>query len=206
MAADIIRQTSIPIAQWSGMEVPALITPDGLFTPVKLLAFAFFGSTNDSPHRARIHRDAIMDACARPYRVRTAGGQQEMLCLERLAIGRFLNSVSIDAYRPELRERMLQLQWEFTLGMDRIFRGEVASAPGASILPFRGRRASHPVHAALKEEDGQRFLLQLADRIGHIQIDMTDMQRMILAVAQNALETASAGRCPRCGYDFVEGE
>lgn len=205
MSTEVVTQTSIRLPQWGGMDVPTLITPDGLFTPVKLLSYAVFGNMNDGPHRARIHRDAVMDACAQPLRVRTAGGIQEMLCLERLAIGRFLNSVSIDAYRPELRERMLQLQWEFTLGMDRIFRGEVDSATGASILPFRGRRASHPVHAALKEEDGQRFLLQLADRIGHIQIDMTDMQRMILAVAQNALDSVAPGCCPRCGYDFTEG-
>jgi len=205
MASEVVRQTSIHLAQWSGMEVPTLITPEGLFTPVKFLSFAFFGDTDDRGHRARIHRDAVLEACARRYPVKTAGGQQEMLCLERIAIGRFLNSISPDAYRSELRERMLQLQWEFTLGMDRTFRGEVDSAPGATILPFRGRRAQNPVHATLKEEDAQRFLQQLADRVGHIQIDLTDMQRMILAIAQNAFDIATPGRCPRCGYDFSEG-
>lgn len=206
MAATTVRQVTLPLQLWSGLELPALRTDDGrVFIPVKLLHFALTGSQDDRPTRARVQRDAVLSALARPLSVQTAGGPQEMLCMERLGLGRLIDRMGINSMRPQLRPRVLEIQWQITHAAYRVLMGEtgpgeqfVSIVPAAQLAPAGSRALT------LHDEDVRRYLLALAERIGRIEIDGRALQGLLLALAAGEGIEGAARQCPQCGYVFGE--
>lgn len=175
-----IRQVSRKLPEWGDLEVVALIAQDGVYFPLKVLSFVFLGDVNDRAQRARVRRDPILQELTRVYPVETPGGRQQMVCLERLGIGRWINGVEINRLRPEIRERFLAFQWELTRLADRLLFGE---APGSETkrlaMPVTAPRSSSQ---ALSDDDLLAFLQYLARRVGALEIDMTQVKRLQLAL------------------------
>jgi hypothetical protein len=184
----VIRQVTRKLPEWGNLEIVALVTPDGVYFPLKLLCFVFLGQVNDRAQRARVQRDPILQGLIRTYPVETSGGRQRMVCLERLGIGRWINGVDVSRMRPEIRDRFLAFQWELTRLADRLLFGEVASepqyalsAPSSAAVPAV---ASHAFAPALNEEQLVVFLDFLARRVGSLEIDMQQIKRWQLALLQ----------------------
>lgn len=183
----VIRQVTRKLPEWGNLEIVALVTPDGVYFPLKLLCFVFLGQVNDRAQRARVQRDPILQGLIRTYPVETSGGRQRMVCLERLGIGRWINGVEVSRMRPEIRDRFLAFQWELTRLADRLLFGEVASesqyalpAPTA-VIPAAAADANPPL---LNEEQLAAFLDFLARRVGSLEIDMQQIKRWQLALLQ----------------------
>lgn len=206
MAGVAVRQVTLPIRLWSGLELPALRTDDGrVFIPVKLLHFALTGSADDRGARARIQRDDVLSALACPLRVQTAGGAQEMICIERLGLGRLIDRMDTSRMRPELRPRVLQLQWEITHAAYRVLMGETgAGEQFVSIVPAEQLAGADPRGLSVRDDDVRRYLLALAERIGRIEIDRRSIQGLLLALASGEGIEGAPRRCPQCGYTFAE--
>lgn len=183
----VIRQVTRKLPEWGNLEIVALVTPDGVYFPLKLLCFVFLGQVNDRAQRARVQRDPILQGLTRTYPVETSGGRQRMVCLERLGIGRWINGVDVSRMRPEIRDRFLAFQWELTRLADRLLFGEVA-AESQYVLP--AATAAIPAVAAsahlpsLNEEQLAAFLDFLARRVGSLEIDMQQIKRWQLALLQ----------------------
>jgi hypothetical protein len=175
-----IRQVSRKLPEWGDLEVVALIAQDGVYFPLKVLSFVFLGDVNDRAQRARVHRDPILRELTRVYPVETPGGRQQMVCLERLGIGRWINGVEINRLRPEIRERFLAFQWELTRLADRLLFGEapVSQTKRPAISSAAPRNGSQ----ALSDDDLLAFLQYLARRVGALEIDMTQVKRLQLAL------------------------
>lgn len=172
-----IRQVTRKLPQWGNVEVVALIAPDGVYFPLKVLTFVFLGDVNDRAQRARVQRDPILRELTRSFPVETSGGRQRMVCLERLGIGRWINGVDVSRMRPEIRERFLAFQWELTRLADQLLFGEVAAQPA---LPLAGAAAPE----AFTDEQLARFLSYLAQRVGNLEIDMRQVKQLQLALLQ----------------------
>jgi len=183
-----IRQVTRKLPQWSNLEVVALITPDGVYFPLKVLSFVFLGDVNDRAQRARVQRDPILRELTRTYPVETSGGRQKMVCLERLGIGRWINGVEISRMRPEIRERFLAFQWELTRMADQLLFGELASpAPGSHALP-----GAEAAPASLTDEQLVKFLGYLAQRVGNLELDVRQVKQLQMALLQAPVQTPEA--------------
>lgn len=175
-----IRQVSRKLPEWGDLEVVALIAQDGVYFPLKVLSFVFLGDVNDRAQRARVRRDPILRELTRVYPVETPGGRQQMVCLERLGIGRWINGVEINRLRPEIRERFLAFQWELTRLADRLLFGEASVSEMKRLAtPMTTPRNSSQ---ALSDDDLLAFLQYLARRVGALEIDMTQVKRLQLAL------------------------
>lgn len=187
----VIRQVTRKLPQWSNVEVVALITPDGVYFPLKVLSFVFLGDVNDRAQRARVQRDPILRELTRTYPVETSGGRQRMVCLERLGIGRWINGVEISRMRPEIRERFLAFQWELTRMADQLLFGELAPS---SVTPGRALATTDEAAApALTDDQLVKFLSYLAQRVGNLEIDMRQVKQLQMALLQapNISDSAS---------------
>lgn len=204
-----IRQVSSKLPEWGNLEVVALIAPDGVYFPLKLLSFVFLGDVNDRAQRARVQRDPILRELTRVYPVETSGGRQQMVCLERLGIGRWINGVEINRLRPEIRERFLTFQWELTRLADRLLFGEVnsesspSSASSTSLTRASGfgsgASAARNVAPALSDDEMLRFLQYLARRVGSLEVDMAQVKQIQMAMVnsdENVFATLSAPSTP----------
>jgi hypothetical protein len=193
-----IRQVSRKLPEWGNLEVVALIAPDGVYFPLKLLSFVFLGDVNDRAQRARVQRDPILRELTRVYPVETSGGRQQMVCLERLGIGRWINGVEINRLRPEIRDRFLTFQWELTRLADRLLFGEVESdrSAGSSLTRatnFNSSSSAMPNNApTLTDDEMLRFLQYLARRVGSLEVDMTQVKQIQMALLSGD-ESAGAG-------------
>ncbi len=181
-----VRQVTRKLPQWNNLEVVALITDDGVYFPLKVLSFVFLGDVNDRAQRARVQRDPILRELTRTYPVETSGGRQNMVCLERLGIGRWINGVDVSRMRPEIRERFLAFQWELTRMADQLLFGE-----SASTSPHRALAAPE---AAPTFTDDQlvKFLSYLAQRVGNLEIDVRQVKQLQMALLQPSSDDESA--------------
>ena len=177
-----IRQVTRKLPQWSNLEVVALVTPDGVFFPLKVLSFVFLGDVNDRAQRARVQRDPILRELTRTYPVETSGGRQKMVCLERLGIGRWINGVEVSRMRPEIRERFLAFQWELTRMADQLLFGELAASSGAALPAASAPASSAP--SALTDEQLVKFLGYLAQRVGNLELDVRQVKQLQMALLQ----------------------
>jgi hypothetical protein len=100
MSGTLVRQTSMRLAEWGNIEIPVLITQGGAYIPITPVC-AILGGLDAKSQRARIHRDRILKALAVELPVRTPGGDQSMVCLERLGFGRWLDGVDPDRVRSD---------------------------------------------------------------------------------------------------------
>jgi hypothetical protein len=174
-----IRQVSRKLPEWGNLEVVALIASDGVYFPLKLLSFVFLGDVNDRAQRARVQRDPILRDLTRVYPVETSGGRQQMICLERLGIGRWINGVEINRLRPEIRERFMAFQWELTRLADQLLFGEMSSQRSTGIHHL----ASNPPGAkALSDDEMMQFLQYLARRVGALELDMAQVKQIQMAL------------------------
>jgi len=187
----VIRQVTRKLPEWGNLEIVALVTPDGVYFPLKLLCFVFLGQVNDRAQRARVQRDPILQGLTRTYPVETSGGRQRMVCLERLGIGRWINGVEVSRMRPEIRERFLAFQWELTRLADRLLFGEVASEPQHAVsapTTAVSTVAASSHLPSLNEEQLTTFLDFLARRVGSLEIDMQQIKRWQLALLQSEVD------------------
>ena len=173
-----IRQVTRKLPQWNNVEVVALIAPDGVYFPLKVLTFVFLGDVNDRAQRARVQRDPILRELTRTFPVETSGGRQRMVCLERLGIGRWINGVDVSRMRPEIRERFLAFQWELTRLADQLLFGDVATSAERS-LPSGDSAAP-----TFTDEQLLKFLSYLAQRVGNLEIDMRQVKQLQMALLQ----------------------
>lgn len=174
----VIRQVTRKLPQWSNVEVVALITPDGVYFPLKVLTFVFLGDVNDRAQRARVQRDPILRELTRAFPVETSGGRQRMVCLERLGIGRWINGVDVSRMRPEIRERFLAFQWELTRLADQLLFGD-AAVPAERALP-----SADSATPAFTDDELVKFLSYLAQRVGNLEIDMRQVKQLQMALLQ----------------------
>jgi hypothetical protein len=183
-----VRQVSRKLPEWGNLEVVALIAPDGVYFPLKLLSFVFLGDVNDRAQRARVQRDPILRELTRVYPVETSGGRQQMVCLERLGIGRWINGVEINRLRPEIRERFLTFQWELTRLADRLLFGEGSADGGASASLMRASNLNYGASVAphgsptLTDDEMLRFLQYLARRVGSLEVDVAQVKQIQMAL------------------------
>ncbi len=191
-----IRQVSRKLPEWGDLEVVALIAPDGVYFPLKVLSFVFLGDVNDRAQRARVQRDPILRELTRVYPVETPGGRQQMVCLERLGIGRWINGVEINRLRPEIRERFLAFQWELTRLADRLLFGESSTNDTRQLTSAMTTRSSQQT---LSDDDLLTFLQYLARRVGALEIDMAQVKRLQLALLGADQETIAAPGKPMDG-------
>ena len=182
-----IRQVTRKLPQWNNVEVVALIAPDGVYFPLKVLTFVFLGDVNDRAQRARVQRDPILRELARTFPVETSGGRQRMVCLERLGIGRWINGVDVSRMRPEIRERFLAFQWELTRLADQLLFGDVAT-PAERSLPSTDGAAP-----AFTDEQLLKFLSYLAQRVGNLEIDMRQVKQLQMALLQAPTPPTASG-------------
>lgn len=206
MPGVLVRQTSMRLSEWGNLDIPVLIAEGGAYIPIKHVC-AILGGLDAKSQRARIHRDRILKALALELPVRTSGGEQDMLCLERLGFGRWLNGIDLDRVRPDIAENILAFQWKVTLEASRILSGEVEGqeAPLLSIIPAnRAARRLQTERMDIRDEDVRRFLLALAARIGQIELSQREIQGILLALASGDREDLHP-HCPQCGYVFGEG-
>lgn len=205
MSGTLVCQTSMRLAEWGNLEIPVLITQGGAYIPITHVC-AILGGLDAKSQRARIHRDRILHTLAVELPVRTPGGDQSMLCLERLGFGRWLNSIDLDRVRPDIAENILAFQWKVTLEASRILSGEVESqeAPLLTIVPASAVPVRPPEQTmTIRDEDVKGFLLALAARIGHIELSQREIHGILLALATG--DTDEVRRCcPQCGYVFGE--
>lgn len=183
----VIRQVTRKLPQWGNVEVVALIAPDGVYFPLKVLTFVFLGDVNDRAQRARVQRDPILRELTRTFPVETSGGRQRMVCLERLGIGRWINGVDVTRMRPEIRERFLAFQWELTRLADQLLFGDVATPPERASAPAEGAAP------AFTDEQLVKFLSYLAQRVGNLEIDMRQVKQLQMALLQAPSTSASPG-------------
>jgi hypothetical protein len=205
MSGILVRQTSLRLSEWGGLEIPVLIAEGGAYIPVKHVC-AILGGLDAKSQRARIHRDRILKALALELPVRTPGGEQVMLCLERLGFGRWLNSIDLERVRPDIAENILTFQWKVTLEASRILSGEAESAgtPWFSIVPANtAMLARQTRRMTIRDEDVRGFLLALAARVGNIELSQREIQSILVALAHGDTDEISR-RCPQCGYVFGE--
>ncbi|HEX9036275.1 MAG TPA: hypothetical protein VF808_04730 [Ktedonobacterales bacterium] len=179
-ASHPVRQVSRKLPEWGDLEVVALIAQDGVYFPLKLLSFVFLGDVNDRAQRARVQRDPILRELTRVYPVETAGGKQQMVCLERLGIGRWINGVEINRLRPEIRERFLAFQWELTRLADRLLFGESTSGEPLTIA----RAGPREPRRGLSDDELLTFLQFLARRVGALELDVSQIKRIQLALIE----------------------
>ena len=181
-----VRQVTRRLPQWGNVEVVALIAPDGVYFPLKVLSFVFLGDVNDRAQRARVQRDPILRELTRAFPVETSGGRQRMVCLERLGIGRWINGVDVSRMRPEIRERFLAFQWELTRLADQLLFGELTSgaASATAIGPASGESATTAANA-LSDDQLVKFLSYLAQRVGNLEIDMRQVKQLQMALLQS---------------------
>ncbi|MGZ3583709.1 MAG: phage antirepressor N-terminal domain-containing protein [Ktedonobacterales bacterium] len=187
----VIRQVTRKLPEWGNLEIVALVTPDGVYFPLKLLCFVFLGQVNDRAQRARVQRDPILQGLTRTYPVETSGGRQRMVCLERLGIGRWINGVEVSRMRPEIRDRFLAFQWELTRLADRLLFGEVTSEPQHALLAPTAAVSTIAANShlpSLNEEQLATFLDFLARRVGSLEIDMQQIKRWQLALLQSEVD------------------
>ncbi|HZC04706.1 MAG TPA: hypothetical protein VE338_03625 [Ktedonobacterales bacterium] len=186
-----VRQVTRRLPQWGNVEVVALIAPDGVYFPLKVLSFVFLGDVNDRAQRARVQRDPILRELTRSFPVETSGGRQRMVCLERLGIGRWINGVDVSRMRPEIRERFLAFQWELTRLADQLLFGEIASSPASAMAVGPGADGVNP--ASLSDDQLVKFLSYLAQRVGNLEIDMRQVKQLQMALLQAPDQTDAAG-------------
>ena len=179
-----VRQISQRLPEWGDLEVVALIAPDGVYFPLKLLSFVFLGDVNDRAQRARVHRDPILRELTRVYPVETSGGRQQMVCLERLGIGRWINGVEINRLRPEIRERFLAFQWELTRLADRLLFGEPLASESKLLASPATSPAPRNSTKSLSDDELLAFLQYLARRVGALEIDVTQVKRLQVALLE----------------------
>lgn len=205
MSGILVRQTNLRLSEWGDMEIPVLLAEGGAYIPITHVC-AILGGLDPKSQRARIHRDRILKVLALDLPVRTAGGTQDMLCLERLGFERWLNGIDLERVRPDIAENILAFQWRVTVEASRILTGDMEGhdAPLLSIVP--ANKALIPSQASrmtIHDEDAKSFLLALAARIGNIELNQCEMQGILLALASG--DTDDIGRrCPQCGYTFGE--
>ncbi len=176
LPATVVRQVTRKLPEWGDVEVIALVTAEGVYFPLKMLSFVFLGDVNERAQRARVRRDPILRELTRTYPVETPGGRQQMVCLERLGIGRWINGVDVNRMRPEIRDRFLAFQWELTRLADRLLFGELEAHASSSrnVVPANPPQL-HP--AQINEEQLAAFLDFLARRIGNLEIDMRQIKQ-----------------------------
>lgn len=201
--APAVRQVTRRLPQWGNVEVVALIAPDGVYFPLKVLSFVFLGDVNDRAQRARVQRDPILRELTRSFPVETSGGRQRMVCLERLGIGRWINGVDVSRMRPEIRERFLAFQWELTRLADQLLFGEVASSSANTMAIGPGVDGVNP--ASLSDDQLVKFLSYLAQRVGNLEIDMRQVKQLQMALLQ-APDQADAAGAPLTVADAREAE
>lgn len=197
--APVIRQVTRKLPQWSNIEVVALITPDGVYFPLKVLSFVFLGDVNDRAQRARVKRDPILKELTRTYPVETSGGRQRMVCLERLGIGRWINGVDVSRMRPEIRERFLAFQWELTRFADQLLFGE--SAPSASLAGLPAPADPAATAATFTDDQLVKFLSYLAQRVGNLEIDVRQVKQLQMALLQSPDASSSRSVKPPTSGD-----
>jgi hypothetical protein len=201
----VVRQTSTRLSEWTDVDIPVLVAEGGAYIPIGHVC-AILGGLDARSQRARIHRDRILKTLVLELPVRTPGGDQEMLCLERLGFGRWLNGIDLDRVRPDIAENILAFQWRVTLEASRILSGDAVDHEAAlvSIVPeHKPSLRSQARGMTVRDEDVKGFLLALAARIGHIELTQREIQGILFALA-NGDKDEIRRRCPQCGYVFGE--
>jgi hypothetical protein len=137
MSGLVLRQETLRLAQWGDIELPVLLYDESAFLPVKHLCFIMLGGMDDRSQRAKIKNDAILSNLSRLLPVQTPGGVQDMVCLERMGLARWINSLTLSTIRADLRPRIAQFQWDVAMAADRLLFGEVISPepPRFAIVP-----------------------------------------------------------------------
>jgi len=206
MSGLVLRQETLHLAQWGDIELPVLLYDDGAFIPVKHLCFIMLGGMDDRSQRAKIKNDAILNRLARLLPVQTPGGVQDMVCLERMGLARWINSLTLSAIRADLRPRIAQFQWDVAMAADRLLFGEVTSPGPTRFAIVPDAQSPFPATGAprrLSDHDVRRLMLALVERMGSIEISHRELHTALLALASGTIDGA-ARQCPQCGYLFTE--
>jgi hypothetical protein len=191
----IAKQVMLPLAEWADLEIPLLRVEGGdSFIPVRPLCKALLGIDDDKAQRARIRRDPILNQLTTHLPVQTPGGTQEMLCLAWLGVGRWIDRLELASVREEYRSRLLDIMWAITFAAYEVISGIRALPTLVTIVP--GQR----VITAFHEEDVQRFLRLLAERIGRMEVASRDVQNLLLTMAAVSQEGTV---CPCCGRAYL---
>jgi antirepressor protein len=206
MSGLVVRQETLRLAQWGDIELPVLLYDQSAFLPVKHLCFIMLGGMDDRSQRAKIKNDAILSNLSRLLPVQTPGGVQDMVCLERMGLARWINSLTLSTIRADLRPRIAQFQWDVAMAADRLLFGEVISPepPRFAIVPDAPPRFADtaPPHR-VSDSDVRRLIFALVDRMGRIEISHRELHTALLALASGTIDGA-ARQCPQCGYLFTE--
>jgi hypothetical protein len=134
---DDTKQALIPveerIVEFYGDEIKGVRvtrTPSGaseLYVPLRQLCDYLGVSYNGQ--RERINRDAVLSKKLEVVQVSTAGGAQEMQCLQLDYLNGWLFGINASRVKEEIRERVVRYQEECYLILRDAFQG--ASAPDA---------------------------------------------------------------------------
>jgi len=205
MSGLVLRQETLRLAQWGDIELPVLLYDEGAFLPVKHLCFIMLGGMDDRSQRAKIKNDAILSNLSRLLPVQTPGGVQDMVCLERIGLARWINSLTLSTIRADLRPRIAQFQWDVAMAADRLLFGEVISLepPRFAIVPDALAPFAEISSRRVSDSDVRRLILALVERMGKIEIGHRELHTALLALASGTIEGA-ARQCPQCGYLFTE--
>jgi len=129
-----------------------------------------------------------------------------MVCLERMGLARWINSLTLSTIRADLRPRIAQFQWDVAMAADKLLFGEVISAepPRFAIVPETSSAVADLTPTRrLSDSDVRRLILSLVDRMGRIEIGHRELHTALLALASGTIDGA-AKQCPQCGYLFTE--
>lgn len=185
-----------------GCDLSALETPDGVYFPVTWLSQALLPGVGEKSQRERVLRDPILQAVSRSFPVHTDGGEQEMLCIEWLGVGRFVDRVDVGRVREDLRERILKVQWQIAYAAYLIVSHRIvpeqAPEPVSLVLVDRPPEARASRGLPLSEADVRAFLIMLAERMGTVEASAREVQRILRVLA--APGATALRRCPHCGH------
>jgi hypothetical protein len=116
-----------------------------------------------------------------------------MLCLAWLGIGRWIDRLDLGSVREEYRGRLLDIMWAITFAAYEVISGTHTLPTLVTIVP--GQR----LIAAFREEDVQRFLHLLAERVGRMEVASRDLRQLLLTTAGEAQD---GNACPCCGRAY----
>jgi hypothetical protein len=127
------------------------------------------GGMDDRSQRAQIKNDEILSNLSRLLPVQTPGGVQDMVCLERMGLARWINSLTLSTIRADLRPRIAQFQWDVAMAADRLLFGEEISPEPTrfAIIPDASSPIADTVATRrLSDSDVRRLILALVERKG----------------------------------------
>jgi P22_AR N-terminal domain len=165
----ILQQHTVSVPHWTDehgepIEVTIVLTADGrAYLPIGLLCTTVL-HLDPRPQLDRLREHAVLSQLVCQLRIETAGGPQQVWCIERRGIGFWWGGIQLSKVRREVQDRLLEHQWALVDAADRLLFGELETTSA------RAQLTTHEAQIA----SVTRFALKLEERIGRLETTIFD--------------------------------